>query len=220
MAEDNKTWKDIAGAIVSYAPVAGAAIGTLTGGPAGTAVGGAAGSAIKAIASLFGIKTPDPTPQEIHDAIKADPEAELKLKSLDYQFQMAMREADRQEFQAGLDNIANARQRQVEHEKALGKTDINLYLLAWMFTLGFFSTFIISLVLILTGHWPTEMPPEAMFFVGQLNGTLSAGVGAVVQYFFGKTKDSAAHVNALTNSVPLDKLPSLFGFGNGKEKNS
>jgi DNA-binding transcriptional regulator LsrR (DeoR family) len=57
--------------------------------------------------------------------------------------------------------------------------------------------------------------------LGSLNGTLTAGVGAVVQYFFGKNKDSAAHNQMLSESIPfsqLDKIKSMLGIANGNGK--
>lgn len=66
-------WDDVTNAVKKYAPVLGAAIG----GP----VGGAVGGAISLIASAFGVGSD--SPDEIYNAIQADPQAALKLKEIE-----------------------------------------------------------------------------------------------------------------------------------------
>lgn len=74
-------WKDVLGVIVDKAPAAGAIFAPVTGGASVLA-----GMAIKHIANAFGIKSPDPKPEEIMAAIQADPQAAMKLE----QARMAM----------------------------------------------------------------------------------------------------------------------------------
>src|SRR4051812_5140087 len=62
-------WKDIAGIVGKAAPI----LGTVLGGPAGAAVGGL-------VAAALGVGN---TPDEIQKAIATDPEAALKLATLE-----------------------------------------------------------------------------------------------------------------------------------------
>jgi len=66
-------WKDIADTVKGAAPL----VATVLGGPAG-----AAASVIGGIASLFGS---EPEPDKIAEAIKADPEAMIKLRQFESQ---------------------------------------------------------------------------------------------------------------------------------------
>ena len=170
---------------------------------------------MKALSSILGVKNPSPQPDELHaaltTAVSTDPALLSKLSQAQVDFQA---EQMRLEFA----DMANARDRQVQHEKATGKSDVNLYMLAWLFVAGFFVSYIVLLILIFTNHFPATIPPAAIYLMGTLNGTLTAGVGAVVQYFFGKTKDTAAHVDMLANSIPMDQLGKILGCANGGTK--
>ena len=163
--------------------------------------------AIKALASILGIKDPDPGPDQVHAALdtatRMDPDLTAKLS-------LAQGDLQKEEMRLEFADLQSARDRQTQHEKATGKSDVNLYVLAWLFVGGFFVTYIIMLVMIFTNLFPATIPPAAIYLMGTLNGTLTAGVGAVVQYFFGKTKDSAAHVDMLANSIPMDRIKALF----------
>lgn len=196
------SWQDVVGQVLEYAPQAGAALGTVVPG-VGTVAGGAAGMAIKAIAGLFGIKSPDPTPEEVHAAIAADPEAALKLKKLDYEFAMAMRQADKEEHVAELnavkEEMASARSRQIEHEKATGKTDTNLYVLAWVIVGGFLS---LVGMLLFFAHQGVNMS-DSSGILYMLLGTLAASFGSVIGFFFGTSMSSRNKDSLLLNSVPL-----------------
>jgi hypothetical protein len=210
-------WKDVAGKISSAAPGVGALIGTLAAGPVvGTAIGGAAGKALQMVASLFGISSASVTPEQLDSAIASDPQAVLKLRmaEMDHERDMAnialeKEKLDHQDTRDALADVQNSRSRQIEHEKATGKSDINLYLLAWLFVGGFFTTLIIMMVLIFTGRFPSDISPAAVYLLGTMNGTLTAAVGAVVQYFFGKTKDSAIHTQMLSESIPLTQISQI-----------
>jgi hypothetical protein len=217
---DANGFADTGKKILEYAPTIGGAIGGVALPGLGAAGGVAAGKAIQWIAGLFGIKSDNPTPQEIDAAISADPQAAEKLRALDIQFKlaieqmahderMAQMETANKEFLATVADTQNARQRQIDHEKATGHGDWNLYLLAWMFVAGFFITLITMTVLICTESFPTAIPDAAIYLLGSLNGCLTAGVGAVIQYFFGKNKDSNANVQALSQSIPFSQLSQI-----------
>jgi len=155
-------------------------------------VGAPVGLAVTALASLgkaFGLGS-NATPDEIHQAISSDPESALKLALADQDFQLKMRDQDLKELQARLADVQSARDRQIDHEKVTGKSDINLYALAWLFVAGFFITIIAMVGLILTKSMPESMPKEIVFLLGSLFQCLTMGVGVVLQYFFGSSKGS------------------------------
>lgn len=194
-------WQDIGKKILEIAPTA-AGLAAPFFGPVGPPLA----LAIKALCSVLDIQTPNPTPDQVHSVLtqtQADPRllANLSLAQANYQTEL---------MRAEFADLANARDRQTQHEKVTGKSDINMYLLAWLFVGGFFLTFILMLILIFTGNFPKDLSPAAVYLIGTMNGTLTAAVGAVVQYFFGKTKDTEAHFNQAANSVPLDQLAKFF----------
>ena len=175
-------WKDVANVVGNVAPI----LGTALGGPAGGAVGGL-------IANLLGV---DNEADAVANAIKADPNIAVKLKEIELEAQKLHYEAIDKERQAELDelkayigDVQNARSRQVEHEKATGQTDINFYVLAWVIVLGFFT--LIGVLMFV------PIPPKQTEVMFMLFGTLSAGFGAVIQYFFGSSKGSADKTNQL-----------------------
>lgn len=182
-------WKDITSIVGNIAPI----LGTALGGPAGGAVGGL-------IANLLGV---DNEPNAIAGAIKADPNIAVKLKELELKAQELHYDAINKERQAELDelkayigDIQSARSRQVEHEKAVGGSDINFYVLAWVIVLGFFGL-MATLMFV-------EIPIKQTEVMFMLFGTLSAGFGAVIQYFFGSSKgsaDKAEHIARLKDGA-------------------
>jgi len=89
-------WQDIAKIIMNNAPTLGALVGSVIPG-AGTAAGGAIGIGIKTIASAFGLSE-DATPEAIDAAIKADPQAELKLRLAEMDYRVKMRDLDIEEM--------------------------------------------------------------------------------------------------------------------------
>lgn len=176
-------WQDIGKLIGTAAPIVGTAIG----GPAGTAIG-------SLVAGLLGV---DDTPEAVASAIKADPSIavkieELKLKAheLDLEAVTKAKQAEIDELTVRITDIQNARSRQIEHEKATGKSDINLYVLAWLTVLGFF--ILIGILL-----W-APLPKGSENIVYLLLGCLTANTNSVYQYFFGSSKGSADKTVELT----------------------
>lgn len=217
---DFKTLEAIGKKIVEIVPAATALAAPFLG-PAGVPVA-LVGAGVKTLGAALGLTETEATPEKVLETLSSDPEARLKILQAQNDFALKMKDLERLEqaqrmdtalkaFQAVVADGQSARDRQIQHEKVTGKTDINLYMLAWLFIAGFFITLIVMVILIMTGKFPKDVPPAAVYLLGSLNGTLTAGVGAIIQYFFGKTKDSAAHVEALTNSIPLDQLGKISG---------
>ena len=79
-------------------------IGTALAGPAGGLVG-------TLIANTFGAD--DKNPDDILKKLQADPEAQFKLKQLELQHQEALQQIEAQKYIAELNDVANARNRQI-----------------------------------------------------------------------------------------------------------
>ncbi len=142
-------WKDIVSKISAAAPM----VGTLLGGPAGGAIGGV----LSMVASALGV---EPSQDAVATAVLADPEALLKLKTLEASNALELQRMI-------LADVQNARNRQIEHEKVTGKSDKNMYALAWIVVLGFF--LLITILIFVT------LPKDSTGVVFMLFGSLSTG---------------------------------------------
>ena len=182
-------WKAVGAKIVDFAPL----LGTLLGGP----IGPAAGGLVKVLANELGLKAEEATPDAFMKVLELDPNAVLKFKEFEMAHNVEIQKLILEEERMYLQDRADARSRQVESEKATGKRDINLYVLAYLYTGGFFITIIVMTIFTFLGKVPAEVPQFAVFLLGNLFGTLSAGVGAVMQYFFGSSKGSADKTAAI-----------------------
>ena len=175
-------WGSIAGTVSKYAPM----LGTLVGGP----VGGAAGTAIKLIANALGVEE---SPEAVEMELRSNPDALLKLKKLEADHETDLRKLVIQEESIRLADVSDARSRQIEHEKATGKVDIFIYILAWLIVVGFF-----GLMGLLCFHALPEGSNEAVFL---LFGALSAGFGQVLTFFYGSSKGSQSKDAMLSKGV-------------------
>jgi hypothetical protein len=184
-------WKDVGSKVLDAAPM----IGSLLGGP----LGGAAGGLIKVIGSALGLKPDETTPDKIMEVLELDPNAVLKFKELEMANKTQLRKLLLEQDKMYLQDRQDARRRQWESEKATGKRDINLYVLAWLFVVGFFTTIIVMTALALTGKMPESMPQYIVFLLGSLFGTLTSGTGAVIQYFFGSSKGSSDKTSTMAD---------------------
>lgn len=193
-------WKDLAGTIANYAPL----VGTAVGGP----IGAAAGTAVKILAGLFGIKSPDPKPEELAAAIQADPQAAAKLLAAENEYKLEVAKMEHEESMAkmafgleeikvGLADVQSARSREVEITKATGKRDINLYALAWVIMGGFIG--LIMCMLILQYAYGKILQNDPLLTL--LLGALSTDAGMVVGYFFGSSKSSRDKDQTIANSL-------------------
>jgi hypothetical protein len=178
MTEEKSIFQKIGDAIADYAPgVATVLAATGVGVPAAAAIG-----AVGALGRAFGLGT-NAKPEDILAAISADPEIKLKAMIANNDFLLKQRGQDIDELKTLLGDVQSARTRQVESEKATGKRDYNLYILAWTMVVGFF-----ALLAYLMGH---PIPPDQNGVIFMLFGSLSTAFGCVIQYFFGSSKSSA-----------------------------
>ncbi len=176
-------WDNIKELIGTSAPV----IGTLLGGPAGGAVGGL-------ISKVLGV---DNTPEAIELALMNNPDALLKIKELETSKELAIlqaelehkridvgsvidnRKLDNEKDQMFLSDKQSARSRQVDSEKATGKVDVALYIIAGVIVVAFFVS-ILALIFITLDKQSGTYELLLMLF-----GALTTKFGTVVDYFFG-----------------------------------
>lgn len=160
------------------APLLGGAVG----GPGGAALGGI-------IASVLGGDPNDP--DDLARRVAADPEAAVKLHEVESAHKERLEEISLDRYKADLEDRDSARSREIATTKATGKRDINLYILAYTYVVGFFVATIAMIVLVLTGKFPSDTPEYVVFLLGSLFGSLTAGATAIIQYFFGSSKGSS-----------------------------
>jgi len=192
-------WKDLGAKIAKAAPI----LGGILGGP----VGGAAGTAISLIASIFGLSAEEATPEKINRIIESDPAALVKLRELEMANQLELSKVALEQARLEIQDRANARQREVETTRATGTRDINLYILAYVYVAGFFGSTGLMIWLILANQFPAQVPEYVIFLLGNLFGALTAGVTAVVQYFFGSSKGSSEKTRLLVHPEPTGGKP-------------
>lgn len=181
-------WSSVAKAAEGIAP----ALATMLGGPL-------AGGAVTALEGLFGIAPGTATPDTLTAAIAADPNAAMKLKQAEMDFAIKQRDQDIETLKTQLADIQSARARQTEHEKATGKSDLNLYALAWLIVGGFFGLTGALLYFSYTGKPITDQTGVLFMLVG----TLATAFGGVIGYFFGSSASSAAKTELLAKAEPI-----------------
>jgi hypothetical protein len=176
-------WKTVGEKVVDFAPL----LGTLLGGPIGTAAGGL----VKVLANELGLKAEEATPEKFMEILQLDPNAVLKFKEFEMAHKVEIQKLILESERMYLQDRQDARNRQVEVEKATGKRDVNLYILAWVNVIGFFG--ILALVILY------EMPVSevAKTALAMLFGALIGGYKDVQSYFFGSSKSSAEKTELL-----------------------
>ena len=169
-------WETVASKITKVAPLLGAALAPVTGG-ASVAVGGI----ISMVGSLFGLSPEETTPDRINQIIEQDPQAMIKFKELEFRHKETLEGIVLEKERLHYQDIASARQREISIVQATGKKDVNLYWLAWTVITGFF--FMTGLLMFVNIK---ESQAVLLLF-----GSLAAGFGMVLQYFFGSSASSA-----------------------------
>jgi len=154
-------------------------LGGLLGGPAG-ALGGKA--AVSLISSALGLKEEEATPDKVFELIQADPKALAELQKAEMAHKERLQELLLEERKLEVQDIANARTREMAVVEATGKKDYNLYVLAWIVIAGFF-----ALCGVLMKVTIPEGSSEVVFI---LFGGLVAGFTQIISYFFGSSKSS------------------------------
>ncbi|WP_457571305.1 hypothetical protein [Desulfovulcanus sp.] len=158
-------WKSIGKAIAGVAPV----LGSVLTGPVGPVVT-AAGSLL---ASCLGV---EPEPEKVQEAISSNPDLLIRLKELELRHQDRILKWQEIQLQADLENLKSARNREVELAKTGSKAHYATSLVSLVVTVGFF-------VLLYVTLQKKEVSQAGLLMLG----TLSAGFGAVIQYYLGSS---------------------------------
>lgn len=151
-------------------------------------------SAITAVSQIL-LGKPDGSAAEITQAASAaSPEVLERIRAKDQEFQLDMqrlqlqsKQADLEEIKSYMSDVQNARQRQI------AVNDRVLPILAVMITLGFFG--LLSILI----FFPA--PDGSRDLLNIMVGVLGTAWIAVVNFYFGSSKTSASHVEALTKLV-------------------
>ena len=147
------------------------------------------GIAMDLVKSVFKIDPDENDEKLISKIIETDPLAAVKFKQIEIDHKLNLEkiaferdELATKEYMAALDDKQSARNREMILTKELGSRDINLYVLAWVVVVGFFST-----VMLMVFH---PIPDESLGPINQLFGALVIGFGMVLSYFFGSSVGS------------------------------
>jgi hypothetical protein len=180
-------WKDIAGVVGKAAPI----LGTLLGGPAGAAVGGL-------VASALGVGS---TPDEIQHAIATDPEAALKLATLEIENKIKLQqmvydhadkliEAGTLGIQADVDDRKSARTAAVQ-----GDTTKHVF---WLSVVLITVTITAEIVAMFHGVSDRADP----LIVGRVLGLLDSACLLVLNFNYGSSSGSKRATELLAKSTP------------------
>lgn len=183
-------WSDVGKIAEGLLPMAGALLAPVTGGASVAAATG-----ITAIINAFGLPK-DATPETVAAAIQSttDPDVKLKLMQAVNDYNLAMAKEENEKLKTQLADVQSARAMHTEHEKATGKTDVNLYFLSWIIVAGFFG--VTALLLFVA------IPENQSNVLYTLLGTLGAGFMLVLQFFYGTNRSSETKTDMIYNSTP------------------
>ncbi len=150
---------------------------------------GTGGFAASLISDVLGC---DDTPEGIETAlVNITPEQTVGLRKAVMAHKERLIELAHLNEKMYLEDKGNARQRQVDSERATGKRDINLYIIAWTVIIGFFG--LVGFLIFFT------IPPANLGPVNQLFGAIAAGFGMILSYFFGSSKSSSDKTAMMVN---------------------
>lgn len=197
-------WKDLATSVADAAPV----LGGLLGGPAGAAVG-------SIIASTLGTEN---TPDAVDKAIKANPDAALKLAEIQentkVQLQQLAVQAESNKmqaqfnlYQAEASDRDSARKLAAQQPKDWVRPAITMILLLGAIGITMY---------ILSGVSENLLKDSnATLLIGTLVGYLFSELKQATAFWFGQTKDSATQAETITR---LSISPNLFNKGKNDAK--
>jgi hypothetical protein len=150
---------------------------------------------VKAIASVFGLREDEVTPEKLQELAAQDKDFTLKMMQANQLFQISIMKEETERLKLQLADVQSARGMNVETTKATGKRDINLYALAWVIVIGFF-----GLVGILIFK---DLPKDSNGVVFMLFGALCSGFTGIIGYFFGSSQSSSIKTELLAKAEPI-----------------
>lgn len=163
-------WDKIKSALGTILPTIASLIGTPV-----------AGIAVKGLCEILGLK-PDANPSQIYDALQlASPEAWIKLKELEAQTQIKLKELDINHLQIEQMEMDSARGREIKLAET-GQKDYTPPLLAIFLTIGFFGLLLLMVF--------KSVPSDAKDILEIMLGALGTGFTTMLSYYFG-----ASHID-------------------------
>lgn len=179
--DERSVFQKIGDAVVDFAPgIAGLLAVTGVGAPAAAAIG-----AVAALGRSFGLGS-SAKPEEVLQAISADPEIRLKALVAENDFKAEMGRQELDKLKAELADTQSARTREIEGVKATGKPDKFLHFLA------FWCIFApVALIVAMLYYGLPKMTPEVALLVGGFIGIIIGEYKTVTGYYFGTSKSSA-----------------------------
>lgn len=154
-------WKDLGKEMAQYAPLLGGVIG----GPAGGAIG-------SIVASVFGV---DNKPDLIAEAIKNDPEAAMKLKTIELDNKVPLQEIAAKIAIKEIDDKQNSR---IIHKHSKMPATLSIVL----------SLVVVGIICML---FLTIVPSGSKDVLFVILGAVLKEWGGAMQYWFGTTRSSA-----------------------------
>lgn len=155
------SWSKVGKSIASYAPL----LGSVVGGPVGGALGGV-------IASAFGVEN---KPDMVLDAISNDPDAAIKLKTIELDNKVELQRLEIEKAKAEIADKQNARK---ENKHSIMPAVLSVAL-----------SFVIICIIYLLFYTP--VPPESKDVLLVILGVVVKEWGGAMQYWFGTTRSSA-----------------------------
>lgn len=147
--------------VTNYAPV----LGTALGGPLGGMIGAL-------ISSVFGGNQSDP--KDLIEKINADPEAALKLKTLEYQHSQSLAQINAQNYLTEVDDRKDARKNSPEFRNFLR-------CMAYLVSLGFFGA------LFLLFFPQVQINADEKNLLAMLIGVLGSKWQTIIDFFYGSS---------------------------------
>ena len=154
-------WSDIGKTVAEFAPM----LGGLVGGPAGAGVG-------SLIASAFGVEN---KPDAIAEAIKADPQAAVKLRQIELENKT---ELERLALETTKSELLDKQDARANHKHSLMPSALSMLL----------SLAVAGIIYMLFYTEPPEGSKDVLFMV---LGVVIKEWGGSMQYWFGTTRSSA-----------------------------
>lgn len=168
--------------VSKYAPLIGAVLPI----PGASIIG-------NAIGALFGGSIEKP--EELASKISADPDAEIKLKTIEANMEIQLHQIIANQAISQTQSIVqdkiNARNMQIETKSKTPN------ILAFLVTLGFFSL----LGFLCEGNIPQENVSVLNIMLGSLGGSFIT----IIAFYFGSSSSSEAKTKMLFNSTPTGK---------------